>query len=199
MHTRFLRMSSTRCVLGFMLAVLLALPRAGSTDDAALYAALKLPGHVGLMRHATAPGSDDPPNFRLGDCTTQRNLSDSGRAQAAAVGAQLRRNGIVDARIVSSQWCRCLDTAGLLAVGPVEELPYLNSLVSHPREARTMTADLKQWLLEQDLNRPTILVTHQINIAALVDSAPREGAIVVVQRSNDGELTVLGTIAPIAD
>lgn len=192
------------CLLAGLLACLLggaplAWSQPAGDEGAALLAALQSPGHVGLMRHSTAPGFDDPPNFRIGECATQRNLSAGGRAQAAAIGARLRASGIVDARVVSSQWCRCLDTARLLDIGPVEELPQLNSLVSYPRESRAMTVELRQWLGEQDLSRPTILVTHQINIAALVNSAPREGAIVVVRRTESGDLAVIGTLQPRAD
>lgn len=166
-----------------------------AADDAALYKALLSGGHVGLMRHSTAPGSDDPPNFRLGDCSTQRNLSDGGRSQATAIGTRLRANGISRARVVSSQWCRTLETARLLAVGEVEEQPALNSLVSYPGQSAAMTREARDWILKQDLATPTILVTHQVNIGALVGSSPGEGDIVVVQRAPSGELRVIGTIA----
>jgi phosphohistidine phosphatase SixA len=163
-------------------------------QDADLIALLGSGSHVGLMRHATAPGSDDPPGFRLGDCPTQRNLSVAGRAQAAAIGQRLRANGIAAARVLSSQWCRCLDTATLLGLGQVEELPSLNSLVSNAGEAAEMTGATREWLLEQDLSRPTILVTHQVNIGALVRSYPNEGEIVVVRIAPDIGLDVVGTI-----
>jgi phosphohistidine phosphatase SixA len=174
-------------------------PQTSRADDAELLAALKLPDHFGIMRHARAPGSDDPPNFRLGDCATQRNLSDGGRDQARAIGARLRASGISTARIVSSQWCRCLDTARLLGFGDAEELPYLNSLVSYPGQAARMTADLENWLGSAVLDRPTLLVTHQVNIDALVGAYPREGAIVVVQRREGGGLEVLGTLEALED
>jgi len=175
------------CVLRFGVADALA-------QDAELIALLGAGGHVGLMRHSTAPGSGDPPEFRLGDCPTQRNLSAAGRAQAAAVGQRLRSNGITAARILSSQWCRCLDTATLLGLGPVEELPSLNSLVSNARESAELTGVTRDWLLEQDLSRPTILITHQVNIAALVRSYPNEGEIVVVRIAPNVGLEVVGTI-----
>lgn len=167
-------------------------PRAQQTD---LIAALRSPGHLGLMRHSTAPGSDDPPNFRLGDCSTQRNLSPGGRSQAAVVGERLRAGGIDRARVVSSQWCRCMDTSRLLALGTVESLPSLNSLVSYPGQADTMTRNVRSWILAQELDGPTILVTHQVNIGALVGTYPDEGDIVVVERTAENELRVLGTIA----
>lgn len=170
----------------------------GFAQDDALLDALRSGGHIGLMRHARAPGSDDPPNFRLGDCSTQRNLSDGGRQQAREIGAFLRDEGFVGVRLVSSQWCRCRETAELLDVGSVEELPSLNSLVSYPRDRGEMTAATQQWLLDQDLSEPLLLVTHQINIGALVSAYPDEGEIVVVRPADDGALAVIGTIRAVA-
>lgn len=167
-----------------------------SADDADLIAALQSGGHIALMRHSTAPGSGDPPNFRIGDCSTQRNLSEAGRAQAVDIGESLRANGLAETRVVSSQWCRCLDTAELLSVGAVEELPFLNSLVSYPAERREMTQSLSSWIGEQDLSGATLLVTHSVNIGALVGRAPQEGEIIIVERAGDGELIVVGSIPP---
>ena len=106
------------------------------------------------MRHSTAPGSDDPPNFKLGECSTQRNLSAGGRAQAQAIGARLRQAGLTGVRVVSSQWCRTLDTARLLGIGAVEELPALNSLVSYPGQSAAMTADARRWILSRIRRSP---------------------------------------------
>lgn len=98
-------------------------------------ALLKKPGHFAIMRHALAPGTGDPRNFDLTDCSTQRNLSEAGREQAKAVGELLRKSGIEKAGVYSSQWCRCLDTATLLGLGPVTELPALNSFFQQPEKS----------------------------------------------------------------
>ena len=90
-------------------------------------------------------------------------------------------------------WCDSLSPR--LGIGAVEELSSLNSLVSNPEQSAARTADARRWILQQDLSRPTILVTHQVNIGALVNAYPNEGDIVVVQRAPTGELRVLGTIA----
>ena len=76
-----------------------------------LWQALASGGHVALIRHAEAPGIGDPAEFDLDDCSTQRNLSEQGRAQAKAIGDRFRANGISVAQVQSSQWCRCLETA----------------------------------------------------------------------------------------
>lgn len=169
--------------------------RTAQAQDTELLEALRSGGHVGLMRHSTAPGSDDPPSFRLGECETQRNLSDGGRAQAAEIGSRLRAAGITQARVFSSQWCRCLHTAELLELGAVEELPFLNSLVTFRREGSAMIRDTRAWIVEQDLTEPIVLVTHQINIGALIRRYPAEGEIVLVRPTPTGGLHVVGTIS----
>ena len=88
---------------------------------------LAKPGRVLMLRHANAPGIGDPPNFKLEDCSTQRNLDAAGRAQAQALGRRLAQAGVREARVYSSQWCRCLETARLLNLGPVTPQPALNS------------------------------------------------------------------------
>lgn len=181
----------------FALALVASLQVSGTamSQDADLLAILQTPGHFGLMRHATAPGSDDPPGFRLGECATQRNLSPGGRERAAQIGRRLAAGGIRRARVFSSQWCRCMDTARLLDLGDVEPLSDLNSLVSYPRQGGEMTRNLRARLLDLPLDEPTLLVTHQVNIGALLRGYPEEGEIVVVERQASGELAVIGTIA----
>ena len=92
--------------------------------------ALRAGGHVALMRHADAPGGfGDPPGFRVDDCATQRNLSAKGRADAERIGARLKSEGIAFEKILSSPWCRCIDTATLLELGPVEAEPTFGNVV----------------------------------------------------------------------
>ena len=81
------------------------------------------------MRHGDAPGVGDPAGWRLDDCTTQRNLSEQGRAQARAVGARLRSERIAIERVLSSPWCRCVDTATLASLGRVEIERFSNAFV----------------------------------------------------------------------
>ena len=108
--------------LAFCLLIAMGHPMKGAaTDGEAAWSALRRGGFVALMRHADAPGgAGDPPGFKLEDCTTQRNLSEKGQANARAVGTRLKAEGIVIGRLLSSPWCRCLDTARLLEIGPVE-------------------------------------------------------------------------------
>ncbi|MFN4016636.1 MAG: histidine phosphatase family protein [Reyranella sp.] len=146
------------------------------------------------MRHATAPGTSDPAGFRLEDCGTQRNLSAEGRAQSARIGDLFRSNGISAAEVYSSQWCRCLDTARLMALGEVRPQPLLNSFFQdRSREAGQIEA-LRQWIGKLDLANPTVFVTHQVVVTALSQVFPGSGEIVAMQRGADGRLTVQGRL-----
>ena len=162
--------------------------------ESVLWDALASGGHVALLRHALAPGTGDPPEFRLGQCRTQRNLSDEGRNQAEKIGDRFRSNGIYAAQVYSSQWCRCLETANLLKLGQVEKLAPLNSFFGHYEHRDSQTEMLLQWLKEQDLDRPFILVTHQVNITALTGVYPDSGELVIIHRSDTGDIEVTGTI-----
>ena len=96
-------------------------------------------GAIAIMRHALAPGTGDPSNFSLNECQTQRNLDQRGRAQARAIGRAFQERGVSFETILSSQWCRTLETAELLNLGPVTEAPALNSFFQDfsTRDAQT--------------------------------------------------------------
>jgi broad specificity phosphatase PhoE len=126
---------------------------------------------------------------------TQRNLSDEGRDQARAIGERFRANGIAAAAVHSSQWCRCLETARLLELGPVEERPALNSFFGNREKGPAQTAAVEQFLEKAAVGAPRVLVTHQVNITALTGVFPRSGEIVVAEPGVDGALEVLGQLA----
>jgi broad specificity phosphatase PhoE len=117
-----------------------------------------------------------------------------GRAQAARIGARFRENGIRTARVFSSQWCRCWETAGLLELGSVNELPILNSFYQRAERRNQQTEALKEWLTVQEFDGPLVLVTHQVNISALTGIYPASGELVVTRISEDGEIVVIGSI-----
>ncbi len=147
-----------------------------------------------MLRHALAPGIGDPADFTLGDCSTQRNLSEAGRSQARRIGERFRANGIEQADVYTSQWCRCRDTAELLGLGPVKELPALNSFFRNFERETRQTAELAAWLEELEPERPLVLVTHQVNITAMTGVFPDSGELVIVRRDRDGGFSVSGTI-----
>lgn len=150
--------------------------------------------YVVLLRHAIAPGTGDPANFQLDDCSTQRNLSDAGRQQAREIGEAFRARNIPVAKVLSSQWCRCLETAELMDIAPVEPFSPLNSFFRDRSTAETQTAQIKDYIAANEASSGVIvMVTHQVNVTALSDIFPQSGSAVVVQM-NDGQLDVLGQL-----
>ena len=186
-------------VLGLVLCFAAGIARTShAADNDALWEALKSGAAFAIMRHALAPGTGDPDELDLNDCTTQRNLSDEGRKQAASVGAGFVRKGIIKARVYSSEWCRCRETAELLGIGTVEILRPLNSFFRFPERREGQIGDLTKWLAEAFAETkgsgPLVLVTHQVTITALTGVYPRSGEIVVARRETNGVLTVLGSL-----
>jgi len=163
--------------------------------DDAIVERLREPGAVLLIRHALAPGIGDPADFRLGDCATQRNLSEEGRQQARAIGRWLRAHGVANARVYSSQWCRCRETAALLDIGPVRELPALNSFFERPGEREGRVAALQEFLFAQPRDgNLLVLVTHQVTISALSDTFADSGTGVLMALGESGRLERVGPI-----
>lgn len=153
-------------------------------------------GYALMVRHAQAPGIGDPEGFTIGDCSTQRNLDDLGRGQARAIGERLRAAGIKDARVYSSQWCRCLETARLMDVGPVHELPALNSFFGRAEARETSLMALRAFLADQPMDGPPIvLVTHQVTIRAITGEGAVSGEAKVLELDLTGAPPLAGTLA----
>ena len=146
------------------IVALLLFGAAGSAaaDQAAdAWNALRSGAQVALMRHADAPGgAGDPPGFRVEDCATQRNLSPKGRADAEKIGSQLRRQGIAFEKIVSSPWCRCVDTAKLLDFGTVETEPTFGNVVVLRDQREALTAGARAVIVGWKARGNLLVVTH---------------------------------------
>ena len=147
-----------------------------------------------IMRHALAPGTGDPAKFRLRECGTQRNLNDVGRDQARRTGARLRDLGVSVDRVLSSQWCRCLETARLLALGEVEEAPSLNSFFEDRGRAGEQTEATRALLLSLAASETAMLVTHQVNITALLSVFPSSGELFAFEIDEAGRTTVIDSL-----
>jgi phosphohistidine phosphatase SixA len=167
-----------------------AAPAHASAEEA--WAALRAGGAVALIRHARAPGTGDPPGFRLGDCATQRNLSDEGRRQAAELGALFTARGVPVGRVLSSGWCRADETARL-AFGRAERWAPLDSFFADRTEADPRTAALREAVKAWAGPGTLVLVTHQVNVTALTGIVPREGEVVVVRPQGD-RVAVVGRV-----
>ena len=159
----------------------------------AIWEALRTPGSVVVLRHSYAPGGFDPPTARLDDCSTQRNLDESGRAQAHRVGEEFRRHGIVVGTILSSPRCRCLDTARLAFGAPEPWMVLQGALNDEARRQQQLVA-IRQRIAEHVSGPPLVLVTHGSVVTDLTGLNVRMGAFVVLRRTADGGRTVVGEL-----
>ena len=178
-----------RMLLFTLLCLLAATPATAS--EAAAWAALRTGDAIALMRHADAPGGfGDPQGFKLEDCATQRNLGAGGRAEAVRVGAAFRERGVKPARIESSPWCRCVDTARLMDVGPVEINHTFGNPVVWTDRRDALAAGARQRVRAWKGPGALLVLTHGALIAALTGYNPASGEIVVV----DSMLKEIGRI-----
>jgi phosphohistidine phosphatase SixA len=160
------------CVLAISLGIT---PGFAAGDSSEAWAALVTGGHVALIRHGNAPPGHggDPPGFKIDDCKTQRNLDEQGRGEARALGEAFRHHGVRVDRILSSPWCRCLETARLMAVGPVEAswalVPDMNP------GAPVRLSELKEIVAAWRGPGTLVLVTHAFTVRALLGFLPTQG------------------------
>jgi phosphohistidine phosphatase SixA len=152
---------------------------------------LKKPDHVLLMRHAIAPGIGDPAGYKLQDCKTQRNLDTTGRAQAQKTGQWMKSQGVSDAIVFTSAWCRCKETAENLAFSmPVLE-PSLNSFFDDMRQGPQSNLNLQKFIVNQlkiKGEKALILVTHHVNIAAFTGENIGSGDMVLAKVNSAGKI-----------
>jgi phosphohistidine phosphatase SixA len=181
----------------FLVAALGLLSAAASADDAAAWAALRSGGHVALMRHAsTEPGLGDPQGYRLDDCATQRNLSAAGREESRRIGERFRREGVVVEKVFTSPWCRCRDTA-MEAFGKADDWEALSSFFDAPHQEPALTERVKNRIGTYSTRRPggtIVMVTHNVNIAALTKLSVGTGEVVVARPDGCCGLKVVGRI-----
>jgi len=183
--------------MGLLAAPDLILGARPARAESGFWAALSGPGATALMRHALAPGTGDPAEFTLGDCSTQRNLDKRGREQARATGRKMRAQGVRFDRVLTSQWCRCRETAELLDVGPVEDLPAINSFFGDRSQGPRQTAETRAFLARLPAEARVMLVTHFVNIRALSGSAASSGEVVAVSRAEAATGAAPGQALPV--
>jgi phosphohistidine phosphatase SixA len=151
-------------------------------------------GYVLLLRHSYAPGVGDPANFKLGDCSTQRNLNSEGREDAKEIGEWIKRREIKISRVESSRWCRAKETAELLNLGKVKLNKNLDSLfqevdiANHPKTLKARNQIVKH----RDKRGLLIMVGHFVNIGALTGVGVNSGEGVLVRANKKGEIEVFG-------
>ena len=180
-------------------ALALTLPAAGQAQTAdtpatGFWDLLRAGGCVVLMRHAvTVAGVGDPPGFRLDDCSSQRNLSDAGRAQARRVAAAFAAAGVVPGDVRSSAWCRCVDTARL-AFGQATVWPAINSTFQGQGDPDRGRAEVLAAARAWRGPGPLVLVTHQVNISHITGEFTAMGEMLAA-RVADGRMQVLARLS----
>ncbi len=167
---------------------------AAAMADPVVVERLRRGGVVAAFRHANAPGTYDPPGFRLGDCGTQRNLDDAGREQARRLGAWFREQRLAPAVVRSSPWCRCLDTARL-AFGQAEAWAPLGSPRASADEAGQLAA-LRAALARVEPGRFEVWVSHQFTLSALAGGSTSSGEGLVLGARTDGSVELLARLPP---
>ena len=174
-------------------------PVHAADDVEAAWAALGR-GAIALMRHPDTDGGGggDPPGFRLDDCSTQRSLNTRGKQKAKELGTVWRRRGVKVQRMLSSQWCRCIETAILMDISPMQPFAALNNVSGRPEAAAAQIVVLKQLVSEWKGPSALVLITHNSTITAFAGLNPAEGEVVVIEPQPDTELgfRVIGRIPP---
>ena len=168
-----------RLVLATLALWLLTASVAAADESRDAWVALVNGGHVALIRHGNAPPGygGDPPGFKIDDCATQRNLDEKGRAQARALGEAFRQRGVRAEKILSSPWCRCLETARLMALGPVEG----TWTAAASDQSRDRLTALRKLLASWHGPGALVVVTHALTVQALVGVMPAQAETVVVR------------------
>ena len=141
-------------------------------------------GNLIFIRHAYAPGGGDPDNFNINDCLTQRNLNNLGRNQAKKIGSFFIDNKIPIDFVISSEWCRCKETAQI-AFNNFETKSFLNSFYSKKfsKNKKKQMKDLQKFIYNWKGRNNLVLITHYVVIAEVLDYAPTSGEIVISDKS----------------
>ena len=145
---------------------------------------LKKENNIIFIRHAIAPGNGDPPNFDILDCSTQRNLSKNGELQALKIGKFFKKNDIKFTKVLSSEWCRCKDTAQI-AFGNYETKNFLNSFYDErfSKNKDKQILEFQKFIKNWDYSGNLVLVTHYVVISEILDLATSSGEIVITDKN----------------
>ena len=158
-----------------------------------VWEASRAPGSVVVLRHSFAPGGFDPPDARIDDCSTQRNLDERGRAQARRIGDAFRQNAVAVGTVLSSPRCRCLDTARL-AFGQAQPWDVLQGALNDVELRQRQVAEIKKAIAGHRSGPALVLVTHGSVVTDLTGLSIRMGEFVVLRRAPDGSHAVAGQL-----
>ena len=171
--------------LKFLIIIFISLTTAIKADlNKNLMNQLQEGGKLIFIRHAYAPGSGDPKNFNLNDCSTQRNLNDSGREQSKIIGNLFSTYNIKIEKVYSSEWCRCKETA-FIAFERFETKKFLNSFYSSQfaKNRKKQVKEFQEFINNWDKKENLIFVTHYVFISEILNYAPSSGEIVITDKN----------------
>ena len=171
--------------LKFFLIIFISLTSSVKADlNSDLFNQLKEGGKLIFIRHAYAPGSGDPDNFNLNDCSTQRNLNDDGRRQAEYIGEFFRIKKIKIDKVLSSEWCRCKETAEI-AFRDFSTNSFLNSFYSSKfaKNKDKQINSLNDYIINFKSDKNLILVTHYVVISEMLNIGVSSGEIVITNKN----------------
>ena len=179
-------------LLRFFLIIFISLTSPVKADlNKKLINQLEEGGKLIFIRHAYAPGSGDPDNFNLNDCSTQRNLSKEGQRQAEYIGEFFRKNKVKIDKVLSSEWCRCKETAKI-AFKNFSTNSFLNSFYSSKfaKNKDKQVKALKEYIQKFKSDKNLVLVTHYVLISEILNYGPSSGEIVVSNKN----LNIIGSL-----
>ena len=165
----------------------------GAQATESIWEASRTPGSVVVLRHSFAPGGFDPPDAKLDDCSTQRNLDEGGRMQAQRIGDAFRQNGVAVDAVLSSPRCRCLDTARL-AFGQAQPWDALQGGFNDAERGQRQLAEIRKAIAGHRGGPALVLVTHGSVVTTLTGLSIRMGEFVVLRRVPDGSHAVAGQL-----
>ena len=172
-------------IIKLLIIILISLTTPSKADlNKNLLNQLEYGGKLIFIRHAYAPGSGDPSNFNLNDCSTQRNLSKEGRKQAANIGEFFRNKKVKIDKVLSSEWCRCKETS-LIAFSNYQTKKFLNSFYSSKfaKNKKSQMINLKRYINSWKSDKNLVLVTHYVVISEALNYAPSSGEIVITDKN----------------
>ena len=172
-------------ILNYLIIIFICInPSVKADSKQTLINELQKGGKLIFIRHAYAPGGGDPDNFDINDCTTQRNLSDSGRVQSQKIGNFFKENKILIGKVYSSEWCRCKETA-FIAFKDFSTNSFLNSFYSSKFSANKypQIERLKKFVNDWDGNKNLIFITHYVVINELFNYSPNSGEIIIADKN----------------
>ena len=140
-------------------------------------------GKLIFIRHAYAPGGGDPDNFEISRCSSQRNLNDVGIAQSINIGKFFSENNILIDSVLSSEWCRCKQTAEY-AFKNYEIKNFLNSFYSKKfsQNKSSQMKELKEYIKKWHGKKNLVLVTHYVVILEILNLSASSGEIIVTDK-----------------